>query len=279
MDAFPPDQADRSTQLRWEAGMGRYAALAAAVVAAFVVASSVVSFAVLGKAANDAQYLQAVDAHPTAWLIAGILLALELLLLPLPLAYLYKVVKYRRPQLPQPALVALIAGGVGLCVLTIVLRATEISSAHDFVIRHTPPQDALKVRQDAVQTISVFGLVASLALAVSMVLISINAIRAGIFSRLMGIIGVVVGALYVVPLSAAAPVLNLFWFGSLVALFTDHWPQGRGPAWASGEAIAWPTPQQRAQQRTDSADVEGKASERRDGPDRTTQTGDNGTDT
>jgi hypothetical protein len=258
--------------------MARYAALAAALVAFFVVASSVVSYAVLGKAANDAQYLQAVNSHPTAWVIGGILLGLELLLLPVPLAYLYKVVKYRRSQLPQPALVALIAGGVGLCVLTIVLRVTEISSAHDFVIRHIPPQDALRVRQDSVQTISVFGLVASLALAVGMVLISINAIRAGIVSRLMGIVGVLVGALYVVPLSAAAPVLNLFWFGALAALFSNHWPQGRGPAWASGEAIAWPTPQQRAQERMDGGDVEGKASDREEGSDGPAKTGDGGTD-
>jgi len=39
--------------------------------------------------------------------------------------------------------------------------------------------------------------------------------------------------------------LLFFWLFALAALFLDRWPGGRGPAWASGEAEAWPTVSQR----------------------------------
>jgi hypothetical protein len=71
-----------------------------------------------------------------------------------------------------------------------------------------------------------------------MIMISLNAMRAGLFSRLMGILGIFVGVLLVIPLGVQ--ILQLFWFGALGLLFLNRWPGGRGPAWQTGEAIPWP---------------------------------------
>jgi hypothetical protein len=42
-------------------------------------------------------------------------------------------------------------------------------------------------------------------------------------------------------LLGGAPVVQLFWLIAMAMLFLGRWPQGRGPAWDSGEAIPWPS--------------------------------------
>jgi hypothetical protein len=85
----------------------------------------------------------------------------------------------------------------------------------------------------------------SIGLAFLYVIISLNAMRAGLMSRFMGMLGIIVGALLVLPL-IPIPIVEIFWLGALGVLFLGIWPGGRGPAWEAGEALPWPTPQQRA---------------------------------
>jgi hypothetical protein len=60
----------------------------------------------------------------------------------------------------------------------------------------------------------------------------------------MGIMGVLLGGLFVLPL-IASPIIQLFWLIALGALFINRWPGGRGPAWETGEEIPWPSAQDR----------------------------------
>ena len=71
-----------------------------------------------------------------------------------------------------------------------------------------------------------------------MIMIALNAMRAGLLSRFMGILGIFVGVVLVIPLGVQ--ILQLFWFAALGLLFLGRWPGGRGPAWETGEAIPWP---------------------------------------
>jgi hypothetical protein len=75
-------------------------------------------------------------------------------------------------------------------------------------------------------------------------MVSLNAMRAGLLSRFMGIIGVIVGVLLVLPI-LPLPILQIFWLGAIGLLILGPWPQGRGPAWDTGEPIPWPTAQDR----------------------------------
>jgi hypothetical protein len=69
--------------------------------------------------------------------------------------------------------------------------------------------------------------------------------RAGLLSRFMGVLGVILGALFVLPL-IASPIIQLFWLIALGALFMNIWPGGgRGPAWETGEAVPWPAAHER----------------------------------
>src|SRR5436190_19613937 len=66
--------------------------------------------------------------------------------------------------------------------------------------------------------------------------------RAGLLSRFMGVLGLILGALFVLPL-IASPIIRLFWLLALGALFINKWPGGRGPAWEAGEPVPWPSAQ------------------------------------
>lgn len=84
------------------------------------------------------------------------------------------------------------------------------------------------------------GLAGLMAIALALVIISLNAMRAGLLSRFMGILGIIAGVLQILPL-APVPVVQLFWLGALGLLFLGRWPGGRGPAWETGEAVPWPS--------------------------------------
>jgi hypothetical protein len=81
-------------------------------------------------------------------------------------------------------------------------------------------------------------------------MVSTYAGRAGLLSRFMTIMGAIIGGLTVFGTLVGAGSLGgpivLFWGIALGMLFLGRWPGGRGPAWESGEAIPWPSAQDRA---------------------------------
>jgi hypothetical protein len=107
---------------------------------------------------------------------------------------------------------------------------------------------AKKLVQDNQGAVGAAALFAgTLALAFTYVIIALNAMRAGLLSRFMGVLGIIVGALIVLPLlPQGVPIVQIFWLGGLAIIFLGVWPGGRGPAWETGEATPWPTPQARA---------------------------------
>jgi hypothetical protein len=68
--------------------------------------------------------------------------------------------------------------------------------------------------------------------------------RAGLLTRFMGFLGIIVGALFVLPLAPGPPVVQSFWLAALAALLLGKWPSGVPPAWAAGREIRWPTRQE-----------------------------------
>jgi hypothetical protein len=76
------------------------------------------------------------------------------------------------------------------------------------------------------------------------VLISINAMRVGLLTRFMGILGVIVGVLFVIPIGSQLPIVQCFWLISVGLLFLARWPGGVPPAWDTGRAEPWPSQQE-----------------------------------
>jgi hypothetical protein len=91
------------------------------------------------------------------------------------------------------------------------------------------------------EQLGVFGI------ALAFVLVSMHAMRVGLLTRFMGILGIIVGALMILPLDEPQ-LIRTFWLVSLGLLIAGR-GRKRPPAWATGRAQPWPSQQQIREQR------------------------------
>lgn len=246
----------REQQLQWEARLGPFAA-AAAILAALlpVVAALYIPLALQSTPKNVTDDAMALDMDPSVFIVGGSIAAISSLVLPGALGYLYRVSKYRRPETPTVTILLVVIGPVLFAVASVLSQIDRIEAAREFLSAGARTEERFR---DLLQEPGIsywFGLPASLMMGFALVLVSVNAMRAGILSRFMGILGVIVGVLPVISelLRALVPLggsgfLQIFWLGALAALFLGKWPGGRGPAWESGEPIPWPSAAQRREE-------------------------------
>jgi hypothetical protein len=152
-------------------------------------------------------------------------------------AFLAVATHARNPSLPRWAVFLPIAGGglMGLSVLVFQIGRNQRFSG--FLSSHRTVADALAPDGTLITFAKVLGLFGSLTLAAGIVLIALNAMRAGLLTRFYGVLGIITGAMLVLlPL----PIIQIFWLGALAMMFVGLWPGGLPPAWSAGEAIAWP---------------------------------------
>jgi hypothetical protein len=175
--------------------------------------------------------------------ISGVLTGIAMLAFIPPLLYLYRATRFRRRELPPVARILIFAGSILFAICSVWFQFRQAHAADAFlsgtVKTNKHAEDVLRSATTAVAGLS---LAASIASGLATILVSLNAMRAGLLSRFMGVLGVILGALFVLPL-IASPIIQLFWLLALGVLFIDKWPGGRGPAWETGESVAWPTPQ------------------------------------
>ena len=232
-------------QLAWEERAGKPAAAAAFLAALLAIVAGVYLPLALANNPDGAdELLKAADTESTDFVIAGVLQAVGLLLVIPVLLYLFRATRYRNQRLMPATAVLVVLGALTIAVVTIFRQLELLDIADSFFPEHAQgARDLEQVAEDyikdelspALQGLSLGG---SIALAFAMIMIALNAMRAGLLSRFMGILGIFVGVLLVIPLGVQ--ILQLFWFGALGLLFLNRWPGGRGPAWQTGEAIPWP---------------------------------------
>ena len=80
----------------------------------------------------------------------------------------------------------------------------------------------------------------TLALALGILLVSINAMRVGLLTKFLGIIGIFAGALLILPLNPL-PVILAFWLVLVGLIILGAWPSGQPPAWRTGQPQPWPS--------------------------------------
>jgi Domain of unknown function (DUF4386) len=233
---------DKQEQLEWEARAGRLAGYAAWGAAALIVASLVYRIAVLPHGADNVrEFLPQVENHKNAFVVSGVLTGLGMLAFIPPLLYLFDVTRYRRPELPPVARVLIFLGPILFAVCSVWFQFRQGHAADQFVAgTNKANKHAEDVLRNSTTLVAGLSLGASIATGLATVLVSLNAMRAGLLSRFMGVLGIILGALFVLPL-IASPIIQLFWLLALGVLYLNRWPGGRGPAWASGEAEPWPS--------------------------------------
>jgi hypothetical protein len=267
----------KEEQLQWERKWAPPAAISAFLAALLPIASTIWASSLLGtlpsKNSEDL-FLNRVHDHASGYVAAGVITAIGTIALAPVLVYLYQAVAARRPQIPTIALILaiaapLVAGGAGIARQAVLAHTADQYVLHPPApAKITPAEDTKlkalkgkaysdeieklasesardKLKSGSVTTVAYVGLVANLLLGTAFVLIGMQAMRAGLLSRFMGILGVIVGALTAIPILGGAPVVQLFWLVAMGVLFLNRWPQGRGPAWDEVEEIPWPTAQER----------------------------------
>lgn len=177
----------------------------------------------------------------------SIALAIGGFLILLPLGYLARATRARRPEFPRAAFIALVAGPVLIAIAEILLQVVVTIRASDFAdgsdLGTAAAHDAL--RSDFIVIAQIMRQAALLALGFAFVLVALNAMRAGLLTRFMGILGIIVGILFVIPLSGQLPVVQAFWLIACGVLLLGVWPgAGVPPAWKTGEAQPWPSQQE-----------------------------------
>ena len=207
---------------------------------------------------NDPAKLRYLDRHSGEILTSSLIQGFGMVLLAVVAFHLYRATRARKPDEPVVVAVMGLYGPIALGVVT-VARAVALSViAGDFAGRSTQSLDAADdaFHDPALLIPQYLGISAVLALAFWLVKGSLDAMRAGLLTRFMGVLGVALGPAFV--LGFGSLILPL-WLIALAALFLGFWPRGLPPAWETGEAVPWAPREPRA-----AAPADGDAA----GPDR-----------
>jgi hypothetical protein len=269
--------ADTTTQLAWE-GRQRPRAGIAALVAALLTLGSDLWTSALFRDAPKAAFLDgllnAVKAgpvgateslrtpyfvyyhdHASSFVAANALKGLGYIGVAWALTFLAAATRARRPQMSRPILYVALVGAVLSAIATILFSVAYSSAVSDFLAGpRTVDRAADAGGGTLLVTAQFIGLAGQLALAAGYVLVALNAMRAGLLTRFMGILGCIIGALVIIPLGPL-PVVQSFWLLALGALLLGRWPAGMPPAWRTGAAEPWPSQSEVAQQRREAMEA------------------------
>ena len=193
-----------------------------------------------------------VGQHPWVPILGAVLYGIGSLAIFFAMAYLFRATRARRPGMPQIALILAAVGSVGFGVGRAVSEIARYLGARSFVDAvdktNSAASDALSPTATLVGQL--IWETSALALGFGIAIISLNAMRVGLLTRFMGVLGVIVGV-------AVAPILpidqqgiiRVFWLAALGMLFLGRLPSGTPKAWATGQPEPWPSQQQLREQR------------------------------
>ena len=99
---------------------------------------------------------------------------------------------------------------------------------------------------------------ARLLLGVGFVMVALNAMRTGLLTRFMGALGVVSGALLVLPIGGPLPIVQAFWLVAVAISIGERFPNAVPPAWSTGRAEPWPSQQELREARDAAATDDGE---------------------
>jgi hypothetical protein len=101
------------------------------------------------------------------------------------------------------------------------------------------------------------------------VIVPLAALRVGLLTRFMGVLGILCGVLLGFTLGQVPPVVQYFWFIALGVLFLGLMRRTIPPAWESGKAEPWPSGvaqrEQRLRERAEAQDARDAGEQPADG--------------
>src|SRR5580704_2180657 len=184
--------------------------------------------------------------HASSLVIGSLLAAVAIGALTLILLLLLGATRFRRPATWQAAYPLVLYGGIAVAIVTLAHQIVSALSTHSFAVGHDftgHAVDEALTKSPANQVAAYLGLLSGLALAAGMIGVMINAMRVGLLTRWLGIVGMLTAVLIVIPIGGAeAQVIPAFWMVIIGILYVGRWPNNNEPpAWMAGEARPWPS--------------------------------------
>jgi hypothetical protein len=200
-------------------------------------------------------------------LIVSILNGIAYLGIAWTLIFLYRATRARNPQVRTFIQYLTMVGG-GLSAITGVVYAVIVAAkVHQFATTGAQTYDeATHLTSGAgLLALQLAGQLAALLIAVSFVLVCMQAMRVGLLTKFMGYLGMFAGALVLFQITQV-PVVQLFWLLALGYMISGRWPTGMPAAWLTGRAEAWPSgAQTRARRVAESDSAPGRGAGARGG--------------
>ena len=260
--------------LRWEARQAPRAAAAAAASAVLVIGSGVATAALFNDAPVSGivdslaragrpggvgdlpslrtPYYEFYDDRAGTVLLTALARGVGFVAVAFMLVYLGMAVRNRSEGFRRMWIYVSLAGGVLGAIATIMFTIGTTSEISGFLDGPRTVDRAGDIGDSSIlvtaQLIGIPGTqaigLASLALGLGWVVICLNAMRVGLLTRFMGVLGIICGALIVLPILSPLPIVQTFWLGAMALLLLGRWPNGVPPAWSTGEATPWPSQQE-----------------------------------
>ncbi len=263
--APPGPPQDPTITLAWEAANRKRAAACAWTAALLTIVGAMLSsFALAGLPTFDSAAVTATDAmreliagNPippgkvslrAEWLssrltmpiIGTVFYGIGSLLIFGVIVFLFKATRARSPGFGQ---LTLIAGAVGAIAFAVGRTVAQLS--YFFAIADFSGGNNLQATEAQTGGAFVAGQylwqLGAFAIGFAFVMLGLNAMRVGLLTRFMGVMAMVVGATFILPLDQQG-VLRAFWLAIVGFIFMLRWPGGRiPPAWLSGKSEPWPS--------------------------------------
>lgn len=184
--------------------------------------------------------------HHAFGLIAGSLLsAISLLALSAVLFVLVKATRFRRPQSWAATLPLVLIGGFGFAAVSIGHQIAGAILTHDFAVGHDFSNHAVDyaLTNAGVNVVMQYiSLLAGLSLTVGMISANLGAMRCGLLTRWMGVVGIFAALLVFLPIGGETlSLVPAFWLAGMGLLYMGRWPGEEPPAWSAGESRPWPS--------------------------------------
>jgi hypothetical protein len=159
----------------------------------------------------------------------------------------------RRPELPKLIVYVPLGGAVLAAVGSVLGGVGTVVAVTHFLDGPRTVDAAADVSTDSLLLVAnLISTLAPLAIAAGLLLVCLNAMRVGLLTRFLGILGMIVAALAVILQFVFAFALT-FWLEALGLVFLGLVPGGAPPAWSTGKAEPWPSQREIADARRGAA--------------------------
>jgi hypothetical protein len=180
--------------------------------------------------------------HALTVMGSSLVRALALLAVAWAVTFLAAATRARRPELPRPVVYVALLGAVLLAIASVLGGWRTVTGVSHFLDGPKTVDASREIGNDSLLiTADIINQLGPLLLAAGLFLVSLNAMRVGLLTRFLGILGIISGVLTVAPQLMPLPVVQSFWLITVGMLLLGVAPGAAPPAWSTGNAEPWPS--------------------------------------